>query len=94
MAEVLNLTVPIVPSSISSYKVVFLQLDWGEKSILVKLRGTNGEQFSYSYNGDEANDLMVALNTVNLSTISLQRRIMQRLIADGVLVGSVSGSPD
>jgi hypothetical protein len=37
--------------------------------------------------------LITALNKANLSTTSLERRILQRLIADGHLAGSVTGTP-
>jgi len=39
--------------------------------------------------------LLAALNTANLSTKSLQKRVLERLIADGKLPpGAVSGTPD
>jgi hypothetical protein len=37
---------------------------------------------------------MIALNKANLSTTSLQRRVMNRLTALGRLSGTISGTPD
>lgn len=106
MAETIILATAEVTPSISTtdYRVVFLSLDWDRSTIVIRLRGTNGESRSFTYGGDrlsatdeqraEALALMVALNKANLSTKSLQRRILERLIADGKLRGSVSGTPD
>ena len=53
-----------------------------------------------SYTADSAADkaattLLRALNTVNLSTTSLQKRVIQRLVTDGKLpAGAVTGAPD
>jgi hypothetical protein len=38
--------------------------------------------------------LLNALNTANLSTNSLVKRIFNRLVADGYISGTVSGTPD
>lgn len=105
MAEALVLTTPEVRPAVSTtdYRVVYLGLDWEGKQIVIRLRGTNGESRSFTYGGRlaatpearaDALAMMVALNTANLSTRSLQRRILERLVADGKLTGTVSGTPD
>ena len=94
MAELLTLAVPVVPPSITTYRVVYLAFDWLNPSITIGLTGANGERFNHSYSGPTATTLMVALNKANLSTISLHRRVIERLVADGVLAGTISGSPD
>jgi hypothetical protein len=38
--------------------------------------------------------LINALNTANLSTRSLVKRMFERLIADGYIAGTVTGTPD
>lgn len=94
MAEVLDLTVPIVVPSITSYRVVRLTFDWEAAVISIGLRGPNGEFRDFAYNGEIATTLMIALNKANLSTQSLQRRVLARLVNDGLLAGTISGSPD
>lgn len=106
MAESLVLTTAEVIPAITTtdYRVVFLSFDWERATILIRLRGTNGEAKSFSYGGDrltatdaeraDALALMVALNKANLSTRSLQRRVLERLVTDGKLTGTVSGTPD
>jgi hypothetical protein len=37
---------------------------------------------------------MAALNKADLSSNSLQKRVLQKLIDDGVIPGTVSGAPD
>lgn len=94
MAEQLNLTTPIVPPTITNYRVVLLELNWKSAFIGIGMEGPNGETFRYSYSGVTATNLMIALNKANLSTTSLQKRILNQLLADGVVVGTVSGTPD
>ena len=94
MAEQLDLTTPVTTPDITSWRVVYLELNWAAQSIRIGLLGTNGETSHHNYNGEVAETMMINLNKVNLSTTSLQRRILERLLADGLLVGSISGTPD
>lgn len=94
MAEQLNLTTPITPPALTHYRVVYLELDWELPRITIGLRGPNGEDKRHSYIDGTALTLMNQLNKLDLSTQSLHRRILARLIADGVLSGSLAGAPD
>ena len=94
MAEVITLTIPPVPAVDVPYRVSAILLDWDEAKIAIKLVGANGERIGHQYAGDTARTMMRALNTANLSTKSLHRRVIERLIADGVLSGAISGTPD
>ena len=92
MAELITLTSPL--PALSTYTVVELNLNWDAASIQIGLKGTNGERTHYSYSGATATTLMVALNKANLSIKSLQRRVIEQLVTDGKLAGTISGSPD
>lgn len=96
MAEQVDLTaVDQATPGTSTYRVDRLDLFWGDKTITIGLIGSNGERKTvYYHEADGAEALIVALNKVDLSTNSLQRRIMERLLADGHLTGSISGTPD
>jgi hypothetical protein len=96
VAETVQLTTPeVIPEIVTTdYRVIYLLLDWERATIVIHLRGTNGERKEARYDGAEATALMVALNKANLTIKSLQRRILERLIADGKIDGTVSGSPD
>ena len=95
MAERLDLTTPITPPSVTRYTIERLTLDWPGASIYLQLLGPNGEAASCVWTGDTATTLMRALNKVNLSIKSLQRRLLERAVADGLLTaGAVSGTPD
>lgn len=53
-----------------------------------------GKTLQCQYNGPDAEVLLIALNKANLSTISLEKRILQRCQADGKLgAGTISGTP-
>jgi len=96
-AEQIDLTTPYDPDEriTSTMKVERLDLNWGDDRISVFLYSTtNGVKFVHHYTGTQATDLMKALNKADLTTNSLQKRVMNRLVTDGLLEGSVSGSPD
>jgi len=42
----------------------------------------------------KAHNLMVALNKANLTIKSLQKRILEQLTTDGLLLGTVNGTPE
>lgn len=94
--ETITLTSPEVQPQIvtADYRVRRLVLDVEAPAIIIQVRGTNGEAKEFSYQGATAQALLQALNTANLTTKSLQRRILEKLIADGKLVGTVTGTPD
>ena len=90
--EQLDLAAPI---NISAYRVIGLNLDWEGATIVIHLRAvTTGKSSTFIYTGATATSLMTALNKANLSTNSLQKRILEKLVTDGKLTGTVSGSPD
>lgn len=94
--ETLTLTSPEVTPQVTTtdYRVMVLTLNVEGAEIVIVLRGTNGERKEARYNGPQATSLIVALNKANLSIKSLQRRVLEQLVADGKLSGAVSGTPD
>lgn len=102
--ESISLTVPeVIPQiSTSLYKIINLVLDWEQAQIMITLRGEHNEIKSFIYGGfngttadrTKAINLMIALNKANLSIKSLQRRIIEQLVLDGLIAGTVSGTPD
>lgn len=88
--EQIDLTAPV-----STFRVVRLSLEWDIQKIRIVLKSAaTGDYIKFSYSGDTALTLMNQLNTMNLTTTSLHKRIINRLIADGLLAGTVSGTPD
>lgn len=78
-----------------TYRVSQITLDWEHGRIVIRLVGDNGKRKDVVFgDADNARSLMQTLNKADLSTKSLHRRIMEKLIADGHLVGSISGVPD
>lgn len=94
MPEQLDLAVPIVPSSITSYQILRITFDLFHSTIRIELGKNDGNAIVIGYDGAEANQLMKTLNTSNLTAISLHKRIFNKLIADGKLpTGNISGTP-
>jgi hypothetical protein len=93
MAEILTLTTPIATSR-TTYIINSLYLDWQTSAIVVRLVGSDGVELQFSYGGNEAIALMTILNTSNLTTTSLYKRVLQKLQADGKLpAGTITGTP-
>ncbi len=101
MAETHVLASPITfptPPSVTSYEVIKFYINRSNltaQSVLVAVRSNTGAVVEKRYEGAEAEAIISSLNTVNLGIKSLQKRILERLVADGVLgAGSVTGTPD
>ena len=94
-AEQVNLTVPITKPAINSYKIDSIVLNVTGATITITLIDpVSGEKPVFSYYGATATALMNVLNKTDLSTKSLQKRIFEKLIADGKILGTISGTPD
>ena len=89
MAETITLTVPP-----NTFKVVRLILDLEGPEIMITLAEPGGVRINHRITGPAALSLMQALNKANLSSNSLHKRIISKLITDGVLAGTFAGSPD
>ena len=103
MAEQIDLTTPYNPGTeVDNFRVTALLLDWKGGKIVISLEGYDsgwtGTTRTFVYadtDGDPvATNLMIALNKADLSTNSLHKRIINQLISDGYLDGSISGTPD
>ena len=96
MPEQLTLTDPEVtpPKVTTDYRVVFVQKDVEAKRFIVRVRGTNGEVKEFREDDDAAITVIKALNKSNNSVKSEQKRILEKLVADGKLNGTVEGTPD
>lgn len=95
MPEQYDLTTPIPFASRTGYKIVSLLLGWENQTIAITLRGSDNVTLTFYYTGTEAANLMSTLNTANLSTNSLYKRILTKLASDNYLpVGTITGTPE
>lgn len=105
--EELILTDPVVKpaETTNKYHVVSLTLDMEYAAnpaivgslpglILINLKDNNNARSNYRYEGKPATDMIKFLNTANLSVKSMHKRILEKLSADGLLPGTVTGAPD
>lgn len=95
--ERVDLTAPIAKVSTQNCALDYFVIDVGNSRIKVDLKCNNGDVVSKVYDGTtnpSGATLLSQLNTSNNSAgTSLIRRIYNRLTADGVLTGSVTGTP-
>ena len=107
MAEQVDLTAADqAQPGTTTYRVADLYFDWDGGFFYVNLVGENGEQRQETYRDGQdaqgspdqestiASDRMKILNKADLSTKSLHKRVMEMLINDGRLFGSISETPD
>lgn len=62
--------------------------------VRIKLKDNYNKPYEHSYTGQTALDYIKFINTANFTTKSLHKRILERLSTDGVLPGTVTGTPD
>lgn len=94
MAEQIVLTQPDGANpGVPAYSVSALNLDFDSKTIIVVLRSVDNKIRTETYNAQQgADQILSAFN--KLTAQSLHRRILNRLIADGRLQGTIDGTPD
>ena len=95
MSEQLDLSSPeqASPGTVT-WRLIELNFNWEQATIIASFRGDNDEYTSINWGGVDATALMIALNKADLSVKSLHRRVIERAIADGKMVGTISGTPD
>lgn len=104
MEELVLTTPEVKPEEVKNkYKVTILTMNWESTpvptetvpgQVFIQLKDNLGGYFSYSYYGQQAQDYIKFINTANFTTKSLHKRILERLSTDGVLPGTVTGTPD
>lgn len=96
--EQIDLTTPIAypapVSTVTAWKVDQLFLHWTNPRIRIGLLGPAGERLEVNYFGPTATTLMTTLNKANLSTKSLHKRILEYLVTDGKIAGTITGAVD
>jgi hypothetical protein len=92
MAELLTITSP--PPQQTTWKVNEIHFNWAAQSIQIGLIGTNNEAKHHSYGSTTATSFMSLCNTKNFTSTSMQKEVLKRLVNDGVIAGTISGTPD
>lgn len=95
MPEDLVLTDPVTRPSTLNYRVHRLDINATDSTIAITVVGTVNELLTFHYSGEVGRNYIRFLNTGNFSVTSMQRRVLQRLVTDGLLPpGTVQGAPD
>jgi hypothetical protein len=62
--------------------------------IHIALRDDAGGLLTHVYEGPPAQQMIKSLNTANLTNKSMHKRVLEKLSNDGVIPGTVTGTPD
>ncbi len=87
--EKLTLTTPV-----DSYEITFLSMDWTNAHMVIGYKNELGQIHQLLVTGAPATTLMTAWNKADFSVTSIHKTCLEKLDADGVLVGTISGTPD
>lgn len=85
------------PRTATEFYVESVLFNWKDKKIVIHLgNGVIQRVIEYvdTAADPKATNLMVALNKANLTSNSLHKRILNQLISDGYIAGTISGSTD
>lgn len=101
-AEQVDLPAPIPKPSQTRWKLGYLLIDNANKRVSVQLIGDVGENVTCDYptpppggsSQPSGATLISTLNTANLTSNSLIKRTFNRVITDGCIAGTVTGTPD
>lgn len=96
MAESLDLTTPVAGPSVTSYKIAGIVLQRFPRPLVrVRVLDNLNQESEFVYEGDTALTLLNQLNTMNFMNMSLEKRILQKLVSDGyIAAATVTGTPD
>jgi len=92
--EILTLTTPVTPPTVTDYKVIRVDLNRKEQIFHVAAESNTGVIVERIERGDVAMSLMIALNKANLAVKSLERRVLEYMASRGDFAGSIAGTPD
>jgi hypothetical protein len=100
--EELVLTDPVTETKTTDkFRVISILLDLEMQSmpgepgtVAIVCRDNNDAIYSHRYTGTTAINMIKQLNTANLTIKSLHKRVLEKLSADGILPGTVTGEPD
>jgi hypothetical protein len=96
--EIHTLTTPVVIPSTTTIRVQTLYIDIITKTITITWLNNKGEVGSATYDTGTVptgTQIITALNTANLTSNSLIRRVLTRLATDGhIPAGTVTGTPE
>jgi len=93
--EEVILTAPVVldPTTLNDVQIKSLYIDRMDKIVAVTvIDGSNTKTFTYT--GDAGLNLIKLINTRDFRTNSLQKQMLQKLISDGYLQGTVTGTAE
>lgn len=87
--EKMTLTTPV-----DSYEITFVALDWHNSQIVIGYKNELGQAHSLVIIGAPALTMMTDMNKADFTVKSIHKTCLEKLNADGVLIGAISGTPD
>lgn len=95
MTEQIKINKKVATDAQVPFFVDRIEIDFTSNTVIVVLQSAQiKERVSASYAGNEAKPVIAMLNKSNFAGVSMKKKILQRLVADGKLSGEVSGEPD
>ncbi len=81
-------------TAVDTFEITYVSMNWLTAQIVIGYRNELGQPHQLLVTGAPATTLMTAWNKQDFSTTSLHKVCLQKLNDDGILVGTISGTPD
>jgi len=87
--EKVTLTTPI-----SEFEITFVSLDWTNEQVYIVYKNELGHKDHVRITGAPALTMLNEMNKADHTVTSIHKVCLEKLNDDGVLVGTISGTPD
>lgn len=94
MAEQLVLTQPETKPSVTEYQIHILSLDRTLGRVTITVKSNTGSIKTFMYSDNQGANMIKAINKGNFTVNSLHKQMLEKLVADGHLSGTVTGQPE
>ena len=81
-------------TAVDTFEITYVSMSWSGAQIVIGYKNELGQTHQLLITGAPATTLMTAWNKQDFSTTSLHKVCLQKLNDDGILVGTISGTPD
>jgi len=84
--------IPTTPPG--EYTVYAINMNWRHGALEISLSDDMGGDFTHFITGAAATTMMNDMNKDDHSVTSLHKTVLDKLVADGIIAGTISGTPD
>jgi len=81
-------------TAVSEFEITVVSMSWPLAQVIIVYKNELGHAHSLVITGAAATTMMNDINTGDHTVTSVHKMCLQKLNDDGILVGTISGTPD